>query len=75
MSTGYLVRIYGDVEPSIVEGPFDTNNMSKEVVDHFKKEPYSDKDGLFLLTVDEECSPEIHSFSNAFMRQCNEAVD
>jgi hypothetical protein len=68
----YLIRVYGDVEPDIVEGPFSSIDVSKVVVEYFKKEPYNDKDGLFLLTIDEEGSPDVFSFSSAFMHQCNE---
>ena len=69
MNNAYLVRIYGDVEPKVVHGPFDKYNISAALIEYLKKEPYDEEDGLYLLTFDNN-RPVMDSFGDGFMWQC-----
>lgn len=65
----FLMRVYGDVEPIIVEGPFEPNKTEEVVIKHFKRQPYSDNDGLFILYIKNN-TPEVEAFSASFITDC-----
>lgn len=69
MKEYYLIRVYGDVEPKVVAGPFKASEIDDGLVEHLKKEPYNEKDGLYLL-VTINGTPSIHSFSAWLMDEC-----
>ncbi len=68
LHTGFFVRVYGDVEPEIVSGPFRKNSaicdheVIGKAVDYFKEHPHCDEDGFYLLDIDLGCRPSIHPF-------------
>jgi hypothetical protein len=68
LHTGFFVRVYGDVEPEIVSGPFRKNSaicdheVMRKAVEYFRKHPHCDEDGFYLLDIDPSGQPSIHPF-------------
>ena len=69
MKEYYLIRVYGDVEPKVVAGPFSSSETNNGLVEHLKEEPYSEEDSLYLLVITNR-RPSIHPFSISFMEEC-----
>lgn len=70
---GYLLRVYGGVEPNIVMGPFpkstaicDADILSR-VAEHLNQDPYNPEDSLFLIDLSIDGTLQVHSFSNEEM--------
>jgi hypothetical protein len=68
LHTGFFVRVYGDVEPEIVSGPFRKNSaicdheFMRKAVEYFREHPHCDEDGFYLLDIDPSGQPSIHPF-------------
>jgi len=66
--TGFFVRVYGDVEPEIVSGPFRKNSaicdheVIRKAVDYFGEHPHCDEDGFYLLDIDPSGQVSMHPF-------------
>lgn len=65
----YIIRVYGDVEPKVVAGPFSPSETDNGLVEYLVKEPYHEGDGLYLLEITNG-KPSMHSFSAGFMEDC-----
>jgi len=62
----YLVRVYDDIWPEVVYGPF---NSEEDDLEHLARYfatilPYSEDDGLFILEIDGEERPTMRAFTH-----------
>lgn len=72
----YLLRIYGDVEPEIVAGPArDEDSLEDALIRHLMDKPYSEKDGLYRLEMDQDGRPEVRAFSSRYMDEMRKRAE
>lgn len=64
-----LVRIFGGVEPELIEGQIspDEKSLADAVIKHLQEEPYDEDDGLFYLFVENGVPSDICAFSGGEM--------
>ena len=62
----YFVRVYDDIWPEVVYGPFPGD---EDEVEHLARYfstvlPYAEDDGMFLLEIDEQARPSVRAFAH-----------
>jgi len=70
----YLVRVYDDIWPEVVYGPF---GGDEDEVEHLAQYfstvlAYAEDDGIFLLEIDEQGRPSMKAFAHAKIKQACE---
>ena len=66
MRSKYFVRVYDDIWPEVVYGPFPSD---EDEVDHLARYfctvlPYAEDDGIFLLEIDDQARPSVRAFAH-----------
>lgn len=66
MRSKYFVRVYDDIWPEVVYGPF---GGDEDEVEHLAQYfstvlPYAEDDGIFLLEIDEQARPSVRAFAH-----------
>jgi len=66
MSQKYFVRVYDDIWPEVVYGPFGSEEDELEHLARYFSTvlPYSEDDGLFVLEIDGQGNPAMRAFAH-----------
>ena len=70
----YLLRIWGDVEPEDLIGPFKTEEERDERAADLFREDSQEKHGLFRMDVKAYGPPDIYPYSGAFSEEARSKV-
>lgn len=67
----YLVVCWGDIEPEVMDGSFDTEKEICDTALAMREKIGPEDDGIYWLKIDDNGIPEIGTWSGAFMEPAN----
>ena len=72
-----LVRIYGCTEPTAFKIKIKPTweALEQALIEHLKKDPYDDEDGIFYLHISTGRPVEMHAFSARAMEEIRDQIE